>query len=319
MQNSAKILLIGANGQLGTELLDSLSAKFGKQQVIACDIRPPAKPTGHTFEVLNVLDLERLEHLITHHQITQIYHLAAILSAKGESNPLQAWDLNMHGLLNVLESARKHRIEKIFWPSSIAVFGKNTPADSTPQATITEPQTMYGISKRSGELLCQYYFQQYGVDVRSLRYPGLIGYKALPGGGTTDFAVEIFHKAIDGKTFHCFLHSDTRLPMMYMDDAVKAAIDLMDAPSEELSIRTSYNIQGISFTPEELAEELRKHCPELSVTYEPDYRQGIADSWPRSLEDSPAKADWHWHPDFDLEALTKTMWENLKRLKSVTA
>lgn len=249
--------------------------------------------------------------ILEKHDIKEIYHLAAILSAKGEQNPLFAWQLNMDSLLTVLE-AGKNQIEKIYWPSSIAVFGPDTPKENTPQNTIMSPSTVYGISKLAGERWCEYYHQHYGVDVRSLRYPGLIGYKALPGGGTTDYAVDIFHKAIAGETYECFLKNDSMLPMMYMDDAVKATIDLMESPAEKVKIRSSYNLAAMSFTPAEIANEIKKHYPNFSIQYNPDFRQEIADSWPGSIDDSAARADWGWNHSYGIKELVETMIKHLK-------
>lgn len=309
-----KVLLTGAGGQLGSELTEALAKKFGAENIVATDVNEKVaeKFSCCTFEVLDIQDVLRLEHLVDSHQITQIYHLAALLSAVGEKNPLFTWNLNMNGLLNVLEVARKKNLDKVYWPSSIAAFGLNTPKIETPQETVTEPNTVYGITKVSGELWCQYYFEKYGVDVRSLRYPGLIGYKSLPGGGTTDYAVDIYHKAIAGEVFSCFLSEDTYLPMMYMPDAIKATISLMDAPKEQIKVRTSYNISALSFSPKEIYESILKEIPDFKIKYEPDFRQKIADSWPDSINDSAARSDWGWNPDFDLDKMTKDIITNLK-------
>lgn len=309
-----KVLLTGAGGQLGSELTEALAKKFGAENIVATDVNEKVaeKFSYCTFEVLDIQDVLRLEHLVDSHQITQIYHLAALLSAVGEKNPLFTWNLNMNGLLNVLEVARKKNLDKVYWPSSIAAFGLNTPKVETPQETVTEPNTVYGITKVSGELWCQYYFEKYGVDVRSLRYPGLIGYKSLPGGGTTDYAVDIYHKAIAGEVFSCFLSEDTYLPMMYMPDAIKATISLMDAPKEQIKVRTSYNISALSFSPKEIYENILKEIPDFKIKYEPDFRQKIADSWPDSINDSAARSDWGWNPDFDLDKMTKDIITNLK-------
>ena len=309
-----KVLLTGAGGQLGSELTEALAKKFGAENIVATDVNEKVaeKFSYCTFEVLDIQDVLRLEHLVDSHQITQIYHLAALLSAVGEKNPLFTWNLNMNGLLNVLEVARKKNLDKVYWPSSIAAFGLNTPKVETPQETVTEPNTVYGITKVSGELWCQYYFEKYGVDVRSLRYPGLIGYKSLPGGGTTDYAVDIYHKAIAGEVFSCFLSEDTYLPMMYMPDAIKATISLMDAPKEQIKVRTSYNISALSFSPKEIYESILKEIPDFKIKYEPDFRQKIADSWPDSINDSAARSDWGWNPDFDLDKMTKDIITNLK-------
>jgi len=308
-----KILVIGAGGQLGTELTKALSDKYGKDNVLATDFQEAAKDKFDycAFQTLNVMDKASLASIVAKEDVTQIYHLAAILSALGEKNPVQAWDLNMGGLLNVLEVAREHPIEKVFWPSSIAVFGPNSDKDQTPQRAFKDPNTVYGISKLAGEHWCEYYFNKYGVDVRSLRYPGLIGYKSLPGGGTTDYAVDIYHKAVKGENFTCFLSEDTYLPMMYMDDAIKATLDLMDAPKENITIRTSYNLSGMSFSPSEIHQSLLDYYPNFEIEYQSDFRQQIADSWPNSINDAAAKKDWNWQPTFDLKAMTATIVNNL--------
>jgi len=304
------ILVLGANGQIGSVLTEALRTHFGEDRVIPTDIRQPGQPIDR-FEILDVLDAQKLADLIDRHRITQIYHLAAILSAKGEQAPLPTWDINMKGLLNVLEIGRQKKISRIFYPSSIAVFGLTTPRENTPQDTIMSPTTVYGISKVAGELWCQYFNIRYDLDVRSVRYPGIIGYQSLPGGGTTDYAVDIYHKAVQGQPFECFLRDDTRLPMLYMDDAIRGTLELMDAPAEKLTIRTSYNMAGISFTPAEIAREIRKHIPDFKISYKPDFRQAIADSWTQRMEDAPARRDWGWSPRFDLAAMTKDMLEHL--------
>jgi len=314
-----KILVVGACGQLGSELTLALRDLFGEANVVASDISTPkGELEDGLFELLDITKKADLEALVSKHEITQIYHLAAILSAKGEQNPKWAWDINMTGLLNVLEVAREVKLNKVYWPSSIAVFGHHTPKNHTPQATVMDPSTVYGISKLAGELWCQYYFDKYDVDVRSIRYPGLIGYKALPGGGTTDYAVDIYHKALQGEAFECFLAKNTYLPMMYMPDAIKATISLMEADPESVRLHTSYNINGMSFCPSEIAEEIKKSFPDFQITYQPDFRQQIADSWPSSMDDAPARADWGWQPDYDLAAMTKDMLENLKKQQEET-
>ena len=308
-----KILVIGAGGQLGTELTKALAEKYGNENIIATDFQDAVKEKFSycSFETLSVMDKVSLASIVETHSVTQIYHLAAILSAAGEKNPLQAWDLNMVGLLNVLEIAKSHKIEKVFWPSSIAVFGPNTIQEQTPQQTFKDPNTVYGISKLAGEHWCEYYYNTFGVDVRSIRYPGLIGYKSLPGGGTTDYAVDIYHKAALSEKFTCFLDKDTYLPMMYMDDAINATLQLMDADKESLSIRTSYNISGMSFSPKEIYESILAFYPNFEIEYQPDFRQQIADSWPNSIDDSIARKDWNWKPAYNLSSMTATIVNNL--------
>lgn len=308
-----KILIIGAAGQLGSELTRSLADQFGGEQVIATDLRDSARLEFDycRFEVLDAMNKEALHDLVKEENVTQIYHLAAVLSATGEKNPKFAWHLNMESLLFVLELAKEMKLDKIYWPSSIAVFGPNTPKINTPQYCVKEPNTVYGISKQAGERWCEYYFQKYNVDVRSLRYPGLIGYKSLPGGGTTDYAVDIYHKALASEKFSCFLREDSYLPMMYMPDAIKATLDLMNAPREAVKIRSSYNLSGMSFSPKEIFESIKKHVPGFEIEFKPDFRQAIADSWPDSIDDSCAKQDWGWKPDYDLDAMTKDILKNL--------
>jgi nucleoside-diphosphate-sugar epimerase len=310
-----KILVIGAGGQLGTELTKVLAEKHGDESIIATDFQESARSKfGYCgFQTLNVLNKTELENIVKTEGVSQIYHLAAILSAAGEKNPLQAWDLNMGGLLNVLEVAREYKIEKVFWPSSIAVFGPSSEKDNTPQNAFKDPNTIYGISKLSGEHWCEYYFNKYGVDVRSVRYPGLIGYKSLPGGGTTDYAVDIYHKALKREKFTCFLSEHTYLPMMYMNDAINATLELMDTPKEKITIRTSYNIAGLSFSPQEIYQSIKKHFPNFEIAYQSDFRQAIADSWPNSIDDSKARADWGWKPKFNLEAMTSAIITNLPK------
>ena len=308
-----KILVIGASGQIGVELTLALRKIYGNSNVIASDLReqnPLLEGTG-PYVSLDVMNKEMLHVQVIRQNITQIYLLAAILSATGEKNPHLAWHLNMQGLLNVLDIARDEKLHKVYWPSSIAVFGPTSPKKECPQQTVIEPITVYGISKYAGEFWCNYFFQRFGLDVRSLRYPGLISYKSEPGGGTTDYAVEIFHEALEEKKYESFLKEDTYLPMMYMPDAIRATIELMEAPAEKISIRTSYNLSGMSFSPKEIAAEIKKHIPDFSISYKPDYRQDIANSWPQSIDDSVARKDWGWKEEFDLRAMTKDMLENL--------
>jgi nucleoside-diphosphate-sugar epimerase len=304
-----KILVIGCSGQIGSELTLELRKKYGFTNVIATDIRPaPAEISDSgKFEILDVLDTSKLQLILEHEKITQVYHLAAILSGNAEKRPLASWEINMKSLINVLELARELKIKKVFWPSSIAVFGPSTPRYDTPQYTIMEPNTVYGISKLAGERWIEYYYNKYGVDTRSLRYPGLISYKTEAGGGTTDYAVEIFYDAIRQKKYECFLGPETDLPMMFMSDAIKATIDLMEVDSSKLSLRSSYNVAGICFNPRQLADEIRKHIPEFEITYKPDFRQAIADSWPARIDDSVAKKDWGLSCEFDLPKMTELM------------
>ncbi len=313
--NKEKILVIGASGQIGVELTMALRNIYGNANVVASDLREEnelLKGTG-PYVSLDVMNKEMLHVQIIRQNITQVYLLAAILSATGEKNPNLAWNLNMQGLLNVLDIAREEKLKKVYWPSSIAVFGPTSPKKNCPQQTIIEPITVYGISKYAGEFWCNYYNRRFGVDIRSLRYPGLISYKSEPGGGTTDYAVEIFHDAIDDKSYTCFLKEDTYLPMMYMPDAIRATMELMEAPADKISIRTSYNISGISFSPAEIAESIEKHIPEFEMKYKPDYRQQIAESWPQSIDDTVARNDWHWKHEFDLEKITADMLNHLKQ------
>jgi nucleoside-diphosphate-sugar epimerase len=307
-----KILVTGAGGQLGSELIRGLWDRYGKENIVATDIKQPEGilTTGN-FETLDVLNPAQLSALLKKDRFTQIYHLAAVLSASGEKKPKTAWQINMDSLIHVLDAALSMEVEKVYWPSSIAVFGPGTPKVKTPQDTVMDPVTIYGISKLAGELWCAWYHKKHGLDVRSLRYPGLIGYKSKPGGGTTDYAVDIFLKAVKEKKYECFLSADTYLPMMYMDDAVKATIDLMEAPNEKISIRSSYNVSAMSFSPAELAAEIKKHIPEFEISYNPDFRQEIADSWPKSIDDSKAISDWGWKPAFDLETMTNNILRNL--------
>jgi len=308
-----KILVTGAAGQLGSELTRSLTDLYGGEAVIASDINPAQqRKFGYCrFETLDVMDREGLERLIKKENVKQIYHLAAILSAAGEQKPLLAWQINMDSLLHILELAKDLKMDKVYWPSSIAVFGPNSPRHQTPQDCIMDPDTVYGISKQAGERWCNYYFQKHHVDVRSLRYPGLIGYKSLPGGGTTDYAVDIYHKAIAGEHFECFLKEDTYLPMMYMPDAIQATLDLMHAPKENIKVRSSYNLGGISFSPKEIYESIKAHYPTFAISYKPDFRQKIADSWPDSIDDAAAKRDWKWHHRFGLNDMTSDILAHL--------
>ena len=309
-----KILIIGACGQIGTELTAKLRATYGVNNVIASDIRKLNNDVVNNgiFEVVNALDYNQIEHLIEQYQITDVYLMAALLSATAEKNPAFAWDLNMNSLFHVLNLAKAGKIKKIFWPSSIAVFGPTTPRHNTPQYTIMEPSTVYGISKQTGERWCEYYNKQYGVDVRSIRYPGLISWSTEAGGGTTDYAVDIYHKAITDGKFTSFLSENTELPMMYMDDAIKATIGIMQAPAEKIKIRSSYNLAAMSFTPKQIGEEIQKHYTNFELSYEPDFRQKIADSWPASIDDTSAREDWSWKNDFGIENMTVDMFKNLK-------
>ncbi|TAI47286.1 NAD-dependent epimerase/dehydratase family protein [Flagellimonas allohymeniacidonis] len=309
------ILILGACGQIGTELTFELRSKFGGENVIASDIREGGENLMQAgpFELLDATNYEAIEDVIMHYEIEEVYLMAAMLSATAEKFPMRAWNLNMNSLFNVLNLAKEGKIGKIFWPSSIAVFGPNTPKENTPQNTVMEPSTVYGISKQAGERWCEYYFKKFGVDVRSVRYPGLISWKTMPGGGTTDYAVEIYHAAIESGRYTCFLEKNTKLPMMFMDDAVKATISLMESPSEKLGTRSSYNLGSMSFCPEELAKSIQKHIPEFEISYKPDFRQQIADTWPKSIDDSLARQDWNWSPEFDLDKTTSSMLENLKK------
>ena len=312
---STKILIIGACGQIGTELTQKLRAIYGVENVIASDIRKLNIDVVNSgpFEVVNALDFNQIEHLVEIHKIDEVYLMAALLSATAEKNPAFAWDLNMNSLFHVLNLAKAGKIKKIFWPSSIAVFGPTTPRENTPQYTIMEPSTVYGISKQSGERWCEYYHKIFGVDVRSIRYPGLISWSSPPGGGTTDYAVDIFYKALSEKKYECFLSSETKMPMMYMDDAIAATIQIMQAPAEQVKIRSSYNLAAMSFTPTEIATEIKKHISDFNITYNPDFRQNIADSWPATIDDSSARKDWGWNHKFDIESMTIDMIEHLKK------
>ena len=305
----SKVLIIGAGGQLGSELCAALAEKHEADNILATDIRPLDRP--YPTATLDVLDKVALEEFVVDHRIEEVYHLAAVLSAKGEEVPQKAWDINMQSLINVLEIARTHKT-KVFWPSSIAVFGPDTPKENTPQHTVLNPTTIYGISKLAGERWCHYYHLKYGVDVRSIRYPGLIGYKGKPGGGTTDYAVDIFWKAVDNEPFECFLREDSMLPMMYMDDAIEATLQLMDANTDQVKIRSSYNVAAMSFTPGEIAKEIRRIIPTFKIGYKPDFRQEIADSWPDSIDDQLAQDHWGWQPTFDLSKMTSHILEQIR-------
>lgn len=309
-----KILVIGASGQIGVELTLALRKLYGEAQVVASDLREEnnlLKGTG-PYVSLDVMNKEMLHVQVIRQNVTQIYLLAAILSATGEKNPGLAWHLNTQSLLNVLDIAREEQLQKVYWPSSIAVFGPTSPKNNCPQQTIIEPTTVYGISKYAGEFWCKYYHHRFGVDVRSIRYPGLISYKSSPGGGTTDYAVEIFHEAIEEKSYTSFLDADTYLPMMYMPDAIPATIELMESDAEKISIRTSYNVAAISFSPKDIADEIKKHIPDFTINYKPDYRQQIAESWPQSIDDSVAREDWGWKHEYDLPRITADMLNNLQ-------
>ncbi len=314
------ILVTGACGQLGSELTARLRSKHGKEKVVASDIKEPENEIADgPFVHLNVLEKEELAKLIDEYEIDQIYHLAALLSAKAEQNISLGWELNVNGLLNVLDLAHTKSIDRVFWPSSIGVFGPDAPKINTPQDTMLNPTTVYGISKVAGEQWCAYYNRRFGVDVRSVRYPGLIGYKSMPGGGTTDYAVDIHYKALEKKSFSCFLEKDSVLPMMYMEDAVDATILLMEAPKDDIEIRTSYNLAAISFSPADIAEAIRRHIPEFKMSYNPDNRQKIADSWPDSIEDSTARQQWGWEHRYDLEKMVEEMLVNITKRKGTNS
>ncbi len=312
-----KILIIGAGGQIGLELTAELSKLYGHQNVVPSDLKAPAVKTENPFEVLDALDGKALYDIVKKHGITHVYHLAAMLSATGEKNPMFAWKLNMESLFHVLDLGKEKHIKQIYWPSSIAVFGPTTPRENTPQYTVMEPSTIYGISKQAGERWCEWYFQKHGVDTRSIRYPGLIGWKSAPGGGTTDYAVHIFHEALKKGTYESFLSENTALPMMHMEDAIRATIEIMHAPSEKIKIRGAYNLSGISFSPKDIATEIKKHIADFTITYKPDFRQAIADSWPKSINDTEARKDWGWKEHYDLPKLVENMLVNLKSLKTV--
>jgi len=310
-----KVLIIGSGGQIGVELALALRKVYGTDNVVASDIReahPMLKDSG-PYAILNAMDANATLELVKKEGITQVYLLAAMLSATGEKDPKRAWEVNMQSLLQLLDMAVQEKLNKIYWPSSIAVFGPTTPRDNTPQQTIVEPRTVYGISKYAGELWCQYYNQRWGLDVRSLRYPGLISWKSAPGGGTTDYAVEIYHEALKHKKYTCFLSEDTYLPMMYMDDAIRGTIELMEAPVEQMKTRMSYNLSAMSFSPKEIAASIQKHIPEFTIDYAPDFRQQIANGWPKSIDDSTAREHWNWKHEFDLDKMTADMLKNLSK------
>lgn len=309
-----RILIVGAGGQIGVELALALRKIYGSDGVIATDLKeephPLLKESG-PYKVLNAMDADGMHALIKSENITQVYLLAALLSATGEKDPKLAWDINMRSLLSLLDIAVQEKL-RVYWPSSIAVFGPTTPRDNTPQQTIVEPRTVYGISKYAGELWCQYYHQRWGLDVRSIRYPGLISWRSAPGGGTTDYAVEIYHEALKNGTYNCFLSENTYLPMMYMDDAIRGTIELMEAPAEQMKTRMAYNLSAMSFSPREIADSIRKHIPDFSISYAPDFRQQIADGWPKSIDDSAAREHWGWKHEFDLDKMTEEMLRNLQ-------
>jgi nucleoside-diphosphate-sugar epimerase len=307
-----KVLIIGAGGQIGLELTAELSKIYGHQNVVPSDLKAPAVKTENPFEVLDALDGKALFEIVKKYGITHIYHLAAMLSATGEKNPMFAWKLNMESLFHVLDLGKEKHIKQIYWPSSIAVFGPTTPRENTPQYTVMEPSTIYGISKQAGERWCEWYFEKHGVDTRSIRYPGLIGWKSAPGGGTTDYAVHIFHEALKTGSYESFLSENTALPMMHMEDAIRATIEIMHAPAEKIKIRGAYNLSGISFSPKDIAAEIKKHIPDFTITYNPDFRQAIADSWPKSISDTEARKDWGWKEHYDLPKLVENMLVNLK-------
>ncbi|TFW29818.1 NAD-dependent epimerase/dehydratase family protein [Massilia arenosa] len=310
-----RILIIGANGQIGSELVEALARQHGADNVIASDISPTNVYDAKRYERIDVMDKAGLADFIAAENITQVYQLAALLSATGEKMPLKAWDLNMDGLLNILEIARERgeagKPLRIFWPSSIAAFGPNTPSTNTPQYTVMDPTTIYGISKLAGERLCEYYFTKYGVDVRSIRYPGIISFKSPPGGGTTDYAIAIFHAALRGERYDCFLGPETTLPMIYMPDAIRATIELMDAPADSIKIRSSYNVAGVSFNPRELAAAIQEQRPDFQIAYTPDSRQAIADTWPKSLDDSAAREHWGWQARIGVDEMVTDMLANI--------
>lgn len=307
------ILILGACGQIGTELTFALRELYGNDQVVASDIREGSESLMNSgpFELLDATNYAAIEDVVMYHEIEEVYLMAAMLSATAEKFPERAWNLNMNSLFNVLNLAKERKIEKVFWPSSIAVFGPNTPKDNTPQSTLMEPSTVYGISKQSGERWCSYYYHKFGVDVRSVRYPGLISWKTLPGGGTTDYAIEIYHEALNKGSYTCFLNEDAKLPMMFMDDAIRATIKLMDCNSDQLTVRSSYNLSAMSLSPADISASIKKRIPDFKISYDPDFRQTIAETWPRSIDDTKAQEDWGWIPQFNLENTTTEMLKNL--------
>ncbi|RFN59055.1 NAD-dependent epimerase/dehydratase family protein [Marixanthomonas ophiurae] len=309
-----RILIIGACGQIGTELTAFLRNKYGAHKVVASDIREGDDELMESgpFEVLDAMDYDAVQDIVINYEITDVYLMAAMLSATGEKFPMKAWNLNMNSLFNVLNLAKEGKVDKVFWPSSIAVFGSTTPKQDTPQRTVMEPSTVYGISKQTGERWCEYYNKRFGVDVRSIRYPGIISYKTLPGGGTTDYAVDIYHKALKHKKYICFLNAETTLPMMYMEDAIRATVGIMEADEKDIKIKSSYNLSAMSFNPEDVTASIKKHIPEFTISYEPDFRQEIADSWPSSIDDSKAREDWGWQHKYSLDEMTEEMLKNLK-------
>ena len=315
-----RILVVGANGQIGSELVDTLAVEYGPENVIASDITPTSLYGAKQYQSLDILDAARLADMVEKYQITDVYQLAALLSVTGEQDPLKAWTLNMNGLLNILELARIRGATgkplSVFWPSSIAAFGPSTPNVNTPQITTMDPTTIYGISKLAGERLCEYYFSKYGVDVRSIRYPGIISYKSPPGGGTTDYAIAIFYAALRGEAYDCFLSANTALPMMYMPDAIRATMELMQAPAEKIQIRSAYNVTGMSFTPAQITAEIQRHHPNFVVNYRPDHRQAIADTWPDSVDDQQASSDWAWRAQIGLPELVADMLKHIANAKN---
>ena len=311
------VLIIGANGQLGSVLSKELQKIHGKDNVIASDVYSSSTFDG-VFEIIDATDIKAIENIVNKYAVNQIYHLAAILSAKGEKNPLKTWDLNISMMLNVFEVARNNNVKKVFFPSSIAVFGDKAPLENTPQSIFLNPATVYGMTKVAGENWAQYYFNKYGLDIRSIRYPGIIGYQSMPGGGTTDYAVEIYHSAVKQEKYSCFLNPETKLPMIFMDDAIRSTIELMQAPKKSIKTRTSYNLGSMSFSPIEIASEIQKLCPNFKVEYNVDFRQEIADKWPKSINDDEARKDWNWKPKYDLKLMTVLMLEKLEEKYNTT-